>query len=256
MKNLKILEDDIVAKAANEEKIKKEQERKAIKKIEKERIKLEKIKQKEKEQKKREIERKEIINSVVIKFKNHFSLEKYNNDFLESYNEIVKKLKEKRVNKKKINKKINTKKNKNLNVKINGELQKQNENLNIKINEELTKAIDEFIIKLILGEEIDPSINEENEKNKDEIIQDGKKYKYVTIPKFNTYVNNVYEHLSQKFLYSKIIECGSYEFGKKTKYINRVLPNSFSDENIKSSLEKHNINMIEEIKKINVYMCS
>jgi len=177
----------------------------------------------------------------MIKFKNHFSLEKYNKDFLESYDELVKKLKEKRVNKKKIYKKNNTKKNKNLNVPTNAEL---------------TKMIDEFIIKLILGEEIDPSMNEDNEKNKEEIIKDGEKRNYVTIPKFNTYVNNVYEHLSQKFLYSKIIECGSYEFGKKTKYINRVLPNSFSDENVKSSLEKHNINMIEEIKKINMYMCS
>jgi len=42
MKNLKILEDDIVAKAANEEKIKKEQERKAIKKNRKRKNKIRK----------------------------------------------------------------------------------------------------------------------------------------------------------------------------------------------------------------------
>ena len=263
------------------------------------------------------------------KFKNHFKLEKYTEEFSKSYDELIIKLKDKRKNKKIVNKKkaqkvanvginninkgvnvdinninkdvnidinninkgvnvdnnninkgvnvdnnninkgVNVDNNKGVNVDINN-INNINKGVNVDINKGVNVDINEDSKKIPTklnpktnkksnknkkeDKNPDNNKNNDNDENKNDEINDNKKYKYIVIPKLNTYISNIYDHLSHKFIYSKIIECGSYEFGKKTKYINRVLPNSFSDENIKSSLEKYNINMIEEIKKINIYM--
>ena len=122
---------------------------------------------------------------------------------------------------------------------------------------QILENINNLIKKMYKIEEIDYL-----QDNYDDIVKriklakktkEGNKEKTSSIPKFTTYIETIYDNITEHvlLLHEKIIKTRSYMFADKKKYISHIKPNSFSNSNILQCISNIVDVIIEQIDETN-----